>query len=74
MKKWLYLVLAMGLLVAAVPLAGCVQPVMAEHYKVGAVLALTGPASNLGVPEKQTLEMMVEEINAKVVSMGIFWK
>ncbi len=65
MKKWLYLVLAMGLLVAAVPLAGCAQPAMAEHYKVGAVLALTGSASNLGVPEKQTLEMMVEEINAK---------
>jgi branched-chain amino acid transport system substrate-binding protein len=65
MKKWLYLVLAVGLLVAAVPLAGCAQPVTSEPYKVGAVLALTGSASNLGVPEKQTLEMMVGEINAK---------
>jgi branched-chain amino acid transport system substrate-binding protein len=36
----------------------------AEPYKVGAVFALTGPASNLGVPEEQTVEMMVEQINS----------
>ncbi|MDY6893165.1 MAG: ABC transporter substrate-binding protein [Chloroflexota bacterium] len=35
----------------------------AETYKVGAVFATTGPASHLGVPEKQTVEMMVDEIN-----------
>lgn len=35
------------------------------EVKVGALLALTGPASILGLPEKQTLEMMVEEINKK---------
>jgi branched-chain amino acid transport system substrate-binding protein len=35
----------------------------AEAYKIGAVFALTGPASNLGVPEEQTIEMMVDEIN-----------
>ena len=34
-----------------------------ETYKVGAVFSTTGPASNLGVPEKQTVEMMVEQIN-----------
>ena len=32
-------------------------------YKVGAIVALTGPASNLGTPEKRTLEMMAEQIN-----------
>lgn len=37
----------------------------AETIKVGAILAVTGPASFLGGPESRTLEMMVEEINAK---------
>ncbi|MGC8768412.1 ABC transporter substrate-binding protein [Calditerrivibrio sp.] len=40
----------------------CAGYLFAE-IKVGALLALTGPASILGLPEKQTLEMMVEEIN-----------
>ena len=31
--------------------------------KVGAILAVTGPASFLGGPEARTLEMMVDEIN-----------
>ena len=35
------------------------------QLKVGAVLAVTGPASFLGDPEKRTLEMYVEDINAK---------
>jgi branched-chain amino acid transport system substrate-binding protein len=35
-----------------------------EDIKVGAILAVTGPASFLGGPEARTLEMMVEEINA----------
>ena len=35
-----------------------------EAYKIGAVFATTGPASNLGVPEQQTVDMMVEQINA----------
>ncbi len=39
--------------------------VQAETIKVGAILAVTGPASFLGGPEARTLEMMVEEINAK---------
>ena len=34
-------------------------------YKIGAIFAATGPASSLGEPEKNTLEMLVEEINAK---------
>jgi branched-chain amino acid transport system substrate-binding protein len=35
------------------------------QVKIGAVLSITGPASFLGDPEKKTLEMYVEEINAK---------
>jgi branched-chain amino acid transport system substrate-binding protein len=34
-----------------------------EPIKVGALLAVTGPASFLGAPEARTLEMLVEELN-----------
>ena len=37
----------------------------AETVKLGAILAVTGPASFLGAPESKTLEMLVEEANAK---------
>src|SRR5215469_10835606 len=40
------------------------QPASAQ-IKIGSVLSVTGPASFLGDPEKKTLEMYVEEINAK---------
>lgn len=33
--------------------------------KIGSVLSITGPASFLGEPEKKTLEMYVDDINAK---------
>jgi branched-chain amino acid transport system substrate-binding protein len=36
-----------------------------EPLKVGAILAVTGPASFLGSPEAKTLEMLTSEINAK---------
>ena len=34
-----------------------------ESYKVGALFAVTGPASFLGEPEKKTVEMLVDQIN-----------
>jgi branched-chain amino acid transport system substrate-binding protein len=37
----------------------------AEPIKIGAILAVTGPASFLGAPEAKTLEMLVEDVNAK---------
>ncbi len=37
----------------------------AEPIKVGALLSVTGPAAFLGGPEQKTLEMAVEELNAK---------
>lgn len=40
------------------------QGAQAETIKVGAILAETGP-SFLGVPEANTLKMLVEELNAK---------
>jgi branched-chain amino acid transport system substrate-binding protein len=35
------------------------------QIKIGSVLSVTGPASFLGDPEKKTLEIYIEEINAK---------
>src|SRR4029434_5280633 len=51
---------AVGLLA----LVGAVHQASAQ-IKIGAVLSVTGPASFLGDPEKRTLEIYVDEINAK---------
>jgi branched-chain amino acid transport system substrate-binding protein len=37
----------------------------AEPYKLGAVLEISGNSSSLGVPERDTLLMLVEQLNAK---------
>lgn len=37
----------------------------AAPLKVGAILAVTGPASNLGAPEARTLQLLVEQRNAQ---------
>lgn len=40
------------------------SPVLAQGpIKIGAILAVTGPAAFLGAPEEKTLEMMVDDIN-----------
>jgi branched-chain amino acid transport system substrate-binding protein len=52
--------------VAACIIALSVTTVFAAGtIKVGAILAVTGPASFLGAPEAKTLQMLVDEINAK---------
>lgn len=52
---------------AAVCAASLIAPAVsrAETIKVGAILAVTGPAAFLGGPEARTLEMLTDEINAK---------
>ncbi|MBW6520301.1 MAG: ABC transporter substrate-binding protein [Desulfoarculaceae bacterium] len=53
-------------MVAAAALSLMLAPtVWAENIKIGAILAVTGPMSFLGGPEARTLEMLVEETNAK---------
>src|SRR5512139_1399193 len=52
---------AAGFCLASVFAAGAAS----AQVKVGAVLSVTGPASFLGDPEKKTLELYVDEINAK---------
>lgn len=59
MKRMLPLALCcMLLLTAATAMA-------AAPIRIGALFSVTGPASFLGEPEKNTLEMLVKEINAK---------
>lgn len=60
--KWAVVLTLLAGLLALSGLSCAEEP--KETYKVGAIFATTGPASNLGVPEKQTVDMMVEQINA----------
>mgnify|MGYP001429694875 FL=1 len=46
-------------------LAGLSLAHAAEPIKIGSFLTVTGPASFLGDPELRTLQMVVEEVNAK---------
>src|SRR5512133_2738851 len=58
MKKLLLLAASLGLTAASAATA-------AEPLKVGALLAVTGPAAFLGAPEARTLQMLVEDLNAR---------
>lgn len=42
-----------------------VSALAAEPIRIGALFAVTGPASFLGEPERNTLELLVKEANAK---------
>ncbi|NCC25209.1 MAG: ABC transporter substrate-binding protein [Deltaproteobacteria bacterium] len=42
---------------------GILSAQAAEPIKIGAVLSITGPASFLGEPERNTLELLADEIN-----------
>jgi branched-chain amino acid transport system substrate-binding protein len=53
-------VVAMGL---ALNLATFARGADAPPVKVGAIFAVTGPASNLGAPEAKTAQMFVDKIN-----------
>jgi branched-chain amino acid transport system substrate-binding protein len=53
-------------LLAALAVTLSAQPAAAaDEIKVGALLAVTGPAAFLGAPEARTLEMLVADVNAK---------
>ncbi|MBI3014271.1 MAG: ABC transporter substrate-binding protein, partial [Candidatus Tectomicrobia bacterium] len=51
-------------LVAALVL-GASGAMAAETYKIGAIFAITGPASSLGIPERNTALLIQDEINKK---------
>jgi branched-chain amino acid transport system substrate-binding protein len=54
-------------LLAALAVTFSARPAAAadDTIKIGALLAVTGPASFLGAPEARTLEMLVADLNAK---------
>jgi branched-chain amino acid transport system substrate-binding protein len=54
---------AAAIVLALLTVLGCSKE--SDSLKIGAVLSVTGPASFLGEPEKNTLLMLQEEINAK---------
>lgn len=56
-------ILAAVLLGLVFSLGGCAAD--KEAYVVGGIFSITGPASYLGEPERNTMQMLVDEINAK---------
>ena len=60
MKRWSHAFGAVLLLLAGIGLVHAADPI-----KIGSFLTVTGPASFLGDPELKTLQMYVEELNAK---------
>jgi len=59
MKKLAVIMVVMGMVLAMASIAPA-----ADEYKIGAIFAATGGASMLGLPEKNTAEMMVDELNS----------
>ncbi len=59
-----FLSIALSLMVAVASFS-CGKKGGGDVIKVGAILAVTGPASFLGAPESKTLNMLVDQINAK---------
>lgn len=54
---------AAAIVLALLAILGCSKD--SDTIKIGAVLSVTGPASFLGEPEKNTLLMLADELNAK---------
>jgi len=65
MKKVVFVALALILIAGIMPLTACGGGETTEEYKIGAVLSLSGHGSGLGEPEKQTLDMLEDDINSR---------
>jgi len=59
-ERFLVVCLATSIMIAAV--SGCARE--EKVYKIGAIFDISGPASSLGIPEKNTADMLMEQINA----------
>ncbi len=57
MKRWLFVLLMAFFLVTSSSIWA------AKPYKIGALFSITGPTSFIGEPERNTLVMLVDEIN-----------
>lgn len=62
--------LRLAVLTAALCMLAAIPALASETIKIGAVLSASGPASFLGEPERNTLEMMEEQINASGGILG----
>ena len=63
MRKQLAKIIGILVLVCAIGVSGAEKAADVSPVKVGAIFAVTGGASNLGMPEAKTAEMLVEKIN-----------
>jgi branched-chain amino acid transport system substrate-binding protein len=55
-----------ALALAAVFLTSMPAPVVAqEAYRIGAIFSITGPGSSLGIPERDTAQMLEADVNAR---------
>lgn len=62
------LIVLTGVLLMGLVIAGCGQSAStsggeSQPYKVGAVFDISGKSSSLGIPERDTALMVVDEIN-----------
>jgi branched-chain amino acid transport system substrate-binding protein len=69
MKKWSHAVAFLGtfavcLLVITGSADARARKVSGEPYKIGAIFSITGDASSLGMPERDTAQMLEQQINA----------
>jgi len=67
MKKYMVWTLTLTLVLSLLAIGGigCGEKEGEEAYKIGAIFDLSGPYSNLGIPEENTVEMMADQINAE---------
>ncbi|MBI4560498.1 MAG: ABC transporter substrate-binding protein [Candidatus Rokubacteria bacterium] len=64
-RKGISLVLAFAFVLWLPMAAGSQEP-----YKIGAIFSITGPGSSLGIPERDTAQMLEAEVNAKGGILG----
>jgi len=58
-------VLGLALVGLLLVMGSCGPAKQAEPYVIGSIFSITGPASYLGEPERNTMEMLAEQINAQ---------
>jgi branched-chain amino acid transport system substrate-binding protein len=62
---WLVLLLVVSLIAGGCGSNSQKDAAGKEAYKIGAIIDISGNSSSLGVPERDTLLMLVEQLNAK---------
>jgi branched-chain amino acid transport system substrate-binding protein len=63
--KYRSIIATAAAILAAAGISSAQNAAVKAPIKIGVIFSVTGPASFLGAPESKTVEMLVEEINAK---------